>query len=81
MKWLEEKLFEKWIAIPRGIRMISLFVIVSITFFIMFFLPGIKAVQALLIDFNSIDKVSLIVAVVSSIFILVILKKSFAGKK
>ncbi|MCM3734946.1 hypothetical protein M3215_03700 [Bacillus cytotoxicus] len=81
MKWLGEKLFEKWIAIPREIRIISLFVIVSITFFIMFFLPGIKAVQALFIDFNSIDKVSLIVAVVSSILILVILKNVFARKK
>lgn len=37
MKWLGEKLFEKWITIPREIRVISLFVIVSITFFIMFF--------------------------------------------
>lgn len=81
MKWLEKKLFSKWIGIPRKNRIISLFVIVSITFFIMFFLPGIKAVQALLIDFNSIDKVSLIVAVVSSIFILLILKNAFTGKK
>ncbi|MDA2566788.1 hypothetical protein PDQ34_22865 [Bacillus cereus] len=81
MKFLGEKLFEKWIKIPREIRIVALFLVVCVTFFITFFLPGIKAVKMLFTHFNEIDKVSLIIAIISSVFILVILKKTYVRKK
>ncbi|MDG1651678.1 hypothetical protein P7D08_26250 [Bacillus pacificus] len=74
MKFLGEKLLKKWIAIPREIRIISLFFIVAIIFFIMFFLPGIKTIKILFTDFNKIGITNLIIAVIGSILILVIFK-------
>ncbi|MDA2566430.1 hypothetical protein PDQ34_21015 [Bacillus cereus] len=81
MKFLGEKLFEKWMRMSQEVRIFSLLLAVSVMFFVNFFLPGIKAVKMLFTHFREMDTVSLIIAIISSLFILRILGRSFVRKK
>ncbi|PEQ09125.1 hypothetical protein [Bacillus toyonensis] len=75
MKGVADKLFSKWLSIPKRIRIVSLLIVVVVVGFINFVVPGIQAIQVLFTNFHEIGMVKLVIAVISSLTIFLILKK------